>query len=113
MLARVLVPTMLRAFPAPELSDHDIDGVANTILVEYNEIANRGRQMMGSCQPRVVAAGFAKDAIKCYLQRMTLKQTVNWLKLNRHFDCSKTAIGRFWVQLHNIETARIYRKLPR
>ena len=43
-------------------------------------------------------AGLEVDVAKCYLQGMTIKQTVFWLKKEKDFKASKTAIGRYWVK---------------
>ncbi|MBN2375715.1 MAG: hypothetical protein JXD22_04900 [Sedimentisphaerales bacterium] len=112
-LARVLVPGILRAFPILKPSDHDIDGIAGNILVEYHKVVGSQRRRSGKGQPRIIAAGLGKDAIRCYLQRMTMAEAIIWLKENRGFNCSHSAMGRFWDDLREIELAQIYRKLPR
>jgi len=71
-----------------------VDGLdikAQKVLEIYRLKINRGR-----CHSRLATAGLELDVIKCYLQGMTLAQTLEWLKQNRQFIGSDTALGRYW-----------------
>jgi len=69
----------------------DLDVKAQETLELYRSKIKRGR-----CRSRVVTAGLELDIIKCYLQGMTLAQTLEWLKQNRQFVGSDSALGRYW-----------------
>jgi hypothetical protein len=69
----------------------NLDIKAQEVLELYRSKIKRGR-----CRSRVATAGLELDAIKCYLQGKTLAQTLEWLKQNRQFIGSDTALGRYW-----------------
>ena len=69
----------------------DLDVKAQEALELYRSKIKRGR-----CRSHVATAGLELDVIKCYLQGMTLAQTLEWLKQNRQFIGSDTALGRYW-----------------
>lgn len=69
----------------------DLDVKAKESLELYRSKIKRGR-----CHSRVATAGLELDVIKCYLQGMTIAQTLEWLKKNRQFIGSDSAIGRYW-----------------
>lgn len=69
----------------------DLDVRAQEVLELYRSRIKRGR-----CRSRVVIARLELDVIKCYLQGMTLTQTIEWLKQNRQFIGSDSALGRYW-----------------
>lgn len=69
----------------------DLDVKAQEALELY-----RSKRKPGRYHSRVATAGLELDVIKCYLQGMTLAQTLEWLKQNRQFIGSDTALGRYW-----------------
>jgi len=69
----------------------DLDVKAQEVLELYGSKIKRG-----PCHSRVAIAGLELDVIKCYLQGMTLAQTLKWLKQNRRFTGSDSALGRYW-----------------
>lgn len=69
----------------------DLDIKAQEVLELYRSKIKRGRH-----HSRVATAGLELDIIKCYLQGMTLAQTLEWLKQNRQFIGSDSALGRYW-----------------
>ncbi len=46
----------------------------------------------------MAAAGLEIDLARCYLNNMSLEQTVEWLKKERGFETSITAVGRYWTR---------------
>ncbi len=40
--------------------------------------------------------------IKCYLRGFTILQAVDWLKSEHGFECSTSAVGRYWKHLGDI-----------
>ena len=44
-------------------------------------------------------AGVEVEVIACYVQRMTLLGTVAWLRDNKGYQSSKSAIHRYWGKL--------------
>jgi hypothetical protein len=73
----------------------DLDVRAQEVLEFYRSKIKRGR-----CHSRVATAGLELNVIKCYLQGMTLTQTLEWLKQNRQFVGSDSALGRYWRNFH-------------
>ena len=51
---------------------------------------------------RIARNGHELDVIKCYLQGMNIAETVKWLRTNKGFVTSKSAIGRYWTVLHRL-----------
>lgn len=45
---------------------------------------------------RLSAVGLELDLVKCFLRGLTINETVNWLKANKGFRISTTAVGRYW-----------------
>jgi hypothetical protein len=69
----------------------DLDVKAEEALELY-----RSKVKCGHHHSRVTTTGLELDVIKCYLQGMTLAQTLEWLKQNRQFVGSDSALGRYW-----------------
>ena len=51
---------------------------------------------------RISLQGHERAVIECYIQGMTIKETVFWLRTNKGFKTSMTAIGRYWTVLRNL-----------
>ena len=73
----------------------DVEVAAKKLVEKYHQrfIKNDNRN-----HSPMADAGLEVDVAKCYLQGMTIKQTVFWLKKEKDFKASKTAIGRYWVK---------------
>lgn len=57
-------------------------------------------------------AGLELDLIKCYLQGMTIGESVNWLENNCAFEGSKSAVGRYWKYLREIQIVPANELIP-
>ena len=57
-------------------------------------------------------AGMELALIICYLRGMTVYGAVDWLKAEHDFECSKSAVGRYWKHLHDIGVFRLNEILP-
>lgn len=50
-------------------------------------------------------AGLEVELAKCYLERMSISQAVNWLKKEKNFKTSDTAVGRYWGRFARLKAA--------
>lgn len=60
----------------------------------------------------VSEAGLELALIKCYLRGLTILQAVDWLKSEHDFECSSSAVGRYWKHLHDIGVTPTREILP-
>jgi len=80
-----------------------LDDAANMILDAYRD---RYGQLNSNHGPsRVAEAGWELDLVRCYLQGLTIADARGWLKTRRGFDCSQSAVGRYWTRLFEITKA--------
>lgn len=60
----------------------------------------------------VSEAGLELALIKCYLRGLTILQAVDRLKSEHDFECSSSAVGRYWKHLHDIGVTPTREILP-
>lgn len=53
-------------------------------------------------QSKIVQAGLQTTLIKLFLEGMMIDEAVDWLKENRNFRASRSAVGRFWSNLSKL-----------
>lgn len=82
------IPKRLRAMGLNE--------AAATILEIY------GRQYCHRVHSSVTKAGAELDLIKCYLQGITIKEIVKWLRANKQVSLSKSAVGRYCARIFRL-----------
>jgi len=82
-----------------------IDEASRLVLGAYK----RKYKFPGNSRPRLEIAGFELDVVKCYLKKMTIQQTVSWLKHWHNYSTSKTAVGRYFTRLNNVEIAEKFK----
>ncbi len=46
--------------------------------------------------------GLEIDLARCFLQRMTILQAIEWLRINKNFKCSRSAVGRYWRRFSSL-----------
>lgn len=81
----------------------DLETAAHELLVAY-----RGRRMLSNSQgSRISEAGLDTDLIKCYLRNMTIAETIKWLREEKKFKTSRSAVGRHWRDFKKLGAASI------
>jgi hypothetical protein len=88
---------------SPANVKNNVDAAAKKLIEEYyqhfvNANNNRSRSP-------IACAGLEVDLASCYLARMTTDEVVNWLKRERNFKTSQTAVGRYWTRFAQLPTA--------
>ncbi|MBW8017140.1 MAG: hypothetical protein FVQ82_13220 [Planctomycetes bacterium] len=84
---------VLRPCDGSEEEDYNLDIAAKEALAIYYK--NKGKPARHSHGSTIYGAGVELDLIKCYLQDMTAKQIIEWLKNNRSFDTNSSTVGRY------------------
>jgi len=92
---------VITAQTQPEKKD-DLDSVAEAMMNAYDEHYPRS----GWPLSQIERAGVAMDVIKCYLQGMSIHETIAWLKEYRGFVIGKTVIGRRWTRYRSLGVAK-------
>jgi|GEM_PF-1729702 len=77
-----------------------LDDAAIAALSALNESRNEHRRY--NPNTNIACAGVEFDVVRCYLRRMTIDQIVSWLKRNREFKTSRSAVGRISRALNRI-----------
>ena len=77
-----------------------LDEAAIKALSALNESRNEHRRY--NPNTNIARAGVEVDVVRCYLQRMTIDQIVSWLKRQRKFKASRSAVGRISSALNRI-----------
>jgi len=88
---------------SPANVKNNVDTAAKKLIDEYyqhfvNANNNRSRSP-------ITCAGLEVDLARCYLARMAIDEVVNWLKRERNFKTSQTAVGRYWTRFAQLPTA--------
>ncbi len=100
---KVALEHLLDVHAATEQPGYDLEILAKAALVEYRE--NERQQSNHYIQTAIAKAGLELDVIKCYIQGMYGREIIAWLKTERDFTVSMSAVGRFTAKLR---TLRIY-----
>ncbi len=88
---------------SPANTKNSVDTAAKKLIDEYYQhFANANNNRSRS---PIACAGLEADLARCYLARMTIDEVVNWLKRERNFKTSKTAVGRYWTRFAQLPTA--------
>ncbi len=82
-----------------ERKNNNSDEAAKKLIERYCQRFIKGDNR---CHSPINKAGFDIDVAKCYLQKMTITETVSWLSEKKGFRTSKTAIGRYWVRFAQV-----------
>ncbi len=85
---------------ADDPQQRDLESVAIEVLesLRAHLLETRTR----SIHTVVSDAGLELALIKCYLRGLTICQAVGWLKSEHGFECSTSAVGRYWKHLRDI-----------
>jgi hypothetical protein len=79
------------------------DAAAKKLIEQYYQ--HFGNMNNNRSRSPIACAGLEADLAKCYLARMTSRETANWLKRERNFRTSITAIGRYWTRFAQLPAA--------
>ena len=101
-----LLDIMLQVLPvlAARLDNY----LSRTTTVNALELAlqtlniHKAKQSRGPQTTSVAQAGLELQLIECYLRGMRIMETVQWMKTEKRFDISKSAVGRYWVRLRRL-----------
>jgi hypothetical protein len=78
---------------SPQSIQDNIEATAKELVEKYHQLYiksnNRGHSP-------IAGAGLEIEVAKCYLQGRTINETVSWLRKEKEFKTSMTAIGRYW-----------------
>jgi hypothetical protein len=88
---------------SPATVKNNVDAAAKKLIDEYYQHfvnANNNRT-----RSPIAGAGLEVDLARCYLARMAIDEVVNWLKRERNFKTSQTAVGRYWMRFAQLPTA--------
>lgn len=66
--------------------------------VRFDKTNNRSNTM-------IFRAGREIELARCYLARKTVDETVKWLKKEKDFKTSESAVGRYWRQFAQLPPA--------
>ena len=72
------------------LADGDDMAAKYLLSMYYSERQKSKKNRLSS----IAEAGLECDLVKCYLRGFTAAKTVEWLKKERQFNASKSAVGR-------------------
>lgn len=76
-----------------------LDIVARDLWASFLECCKADRKAQHT---KLSRSNCELDLMKCYLQDMTIEETVEWLEINREVSSSSSAIGRYWSVLRQI-----------
>lgn len=97
---KVALEHLLNVHAATEQPGYDLEILAKAALVEYRE----GERLRNPRKQTAIAeAGLELDVIKCYLQRMYAREIIAWLKEEKGFVTSMSAVGRFTAKLRMLK----------
>ncbi len=91
--------TRLVAARASDNQGEDLDTMAGEVLKVFKAYYSYPKRW---CRSRIAVEGLELDLVKCFLQGLTISETVKWFKTHKGFKTSKTAVGRYWEVLHRI-----------
>jgi len=83
------------------LGNNPQEAAVRVLTMYQAEYGRAGRVLRKRLNP-AVAAGVEVDIIRCYLSDMTISGTVDWLRVNKGFTTSLSAIGRYWSSLRRL-----------
>lgn len=83
------------------VSKQDKDEEAAKLLLEQYRKRFRGNRK----GTPIFRKGFELDIAKCYLSRRTMEETVDWLKKEKDFDTSISAVGRYFSRFELLPAA--------
>ena len=63
---------------------------------------HKAKQSRGPQTTSVAQAGLEIQLVGCYMRGMRIMETVQWMKTEKKFDISKSAVGRYWVKLRRL-----------
>ena len=78
------------------------DAAAQRLIEQYYV---RFDKMNNRSDTFVFRAGKDIDLAKCYLARMTVVEAVKWLKKEKDFKTSESAVGRYWRKFAQLPAA--------
>jgi hypothetical protein len=78
------------------------DAATKRLLEQYYA---RFDKMDNRSDTLIFRAGRDIDLARCYLARMTVEEAVKWLKKERDFKTSISAVGRYWSKFAKLPTA--------
>ena len=86
----------------------DLDMAARDALRAYKAIVSHNRTQQATS---IAKAGCELDLIRCYLQGFSIKQTLEYLRINCGLKSSMSGVGRYWTVLQEAGWAkeRIYK----
>lgn len=76
------------------------DAAAEKLLDQYRQLYKKNRK-----QTPIFRAGLEIDLARCYLSRMTNEKTIEWLKKERNFEASLSAVGRYFARFEQLPAA--------
>jgi len=88
---------------SPVNTQNAADTAAKKLIEQYYQ--RFGNMNNNRSRSPIACAGLEIDLARCYLARMTLGEVVNWLKRERNFKTSITAVGRYWHRFVDLPVA--------
>jgi hypothetical protein len=88
---------------SPANIQNTVDAAAKKLIEQYYQ--HFGNLNNNRSRSPIAYAGKEIDLARCYLARMTIGEVVNWLKRERNFKTSGSAVGRYWPKFVQLPAA--------
>ncbi len=83
--------------------------IESTILKVQNMLREQDEAKNNRLTP-ISRAGIEPDIIRCYLEKMTIDETVAHIKDNCDFEVSSSAVGRYWERFRELSLHTKFRR---
>lgn len=100
-MAFEIMPTLVN--PQRRIMGMNLDDAAREAWRVYQ--ASRRQRISAVSQSSLAGKCVAVDAIRCYLQNMTVKEIAAWVRDNRNTTVSNSAVGRLCTRLYRMGIA--------
>ena len=87
--------------PVNDLDGMSLDEAVGAVLDTYKSVSWGRRQARGAT--RLYQQDRERDAIRCYLKGLTIKQSLEYLTAKKNASVSKSALGRFFRRLFELD----------